>query len=308
MKAIKRIIKAYRGEAPDFSVPGWSKSRGYDLFTPKDVEEEVPLILVLHGYTHDGRKMRSLTSPDGSPDHPRVFDRMANQRGFAVAYPYGSKIGFLPGRCWAAGGGVSGFAPVGDPAVRLKVDDVAFIRDLLRHLGAEARIDQDRVFLLGISNGGAMVQRLATEMPECWKGVVTVAGCNQYCAALNTRPGQAVPRLHIHGTSDKVWPYEGGKVKAVGVMESVEKSVAGWVQANQAQLAEETPLHSAAAEDPTSVSLRRYQGVAPVEHYIVKNGGHAWPDGDEFMSPRLMGLVCRHFSANQVALDFFERC
>lgn len=304
---LKRLIKAYKGRSPTREVPGWPKARGFDIFLPPKPKERVPLIVVFHGYTQDGSLMRALTSATGDLEDPAIFDRAANHRGYGVVYPYGTKIGFLPGRCWNAGGRVNGFAPVGDPAVRLNVPDVDFFQDLLATIESNHPVDASKVFLVGISNGGAMVQRLAVELPARLQAVATVAGCNQYSAATHHTPPEPVALLHIHGTQDKVWPYAGGKFGTAGVMESVERSVQGWIQANQAEPTEERALDPVYPDDPVRVHLKRYQGLKPVECYRLDGGGHSWPGGHQFMSEKVIGKVSRQLSANDVILDFFDR-
>lgn len=270
------------------------------------MESAPPLIIVFHGYTQDGAIMRALTGPSGKPDDPETFDRLANDRGFAVCYPYGTKIGFLPGRCWNGGGRVGGFAPVGDPAVRQNVDDVGFVGELISHLKTHYNVDTERVFLAGISNGGALAQRLAVQNPGRFKALATVAACNQFSAAAGPKPERALPLLHVHGTEDKVWPYQGGKFGGAGLMESVERSLACWTRAAQAKLTEESKLEPLDPLDPVRVERRAYSGEHPVHLYTLHGGGHYWPGGSQFLPEKVIGKVSRQLAANQLILDFFE--
>jgi polyhydroxybutyrate depolymerase len=306
---LKRIIKAVKGNRPTISLPNWGKSRGYDIHLPpgEDPAKPLPLVVAIHGYTHDGLQMANLTSPTGSATHPDSLNSLANSEGFAVVYPYGTRIGFMPGRCWNAGGGINGFAPVGEPARRLKVNDVKFFRDLLDDVKQKQAIDDRRVYLVGISNGGAMAQRLAVDLPQLWAAVATVAGCNQYAAARNVIPTDPMPLLHIHGVEDRVWSYQGGDFRGFGLMESVESSVNRWVQANRATLEHDSVLSPISEVDSTRVRLKTYKGASDVHFYSIEGGGHAWPSGFQYLPKKLMGEVSFQLSANQVIWDFFRR-
>lgn len=304
---LKRLLKAYRGQSPQHRLPKWPKNRGFDLYLPNTPQTPPPLILVFHGYTQDGGLMRRLTGPTDRDDDPKVFDRAANARGYAVCYPYGTKIGFLPGRCWNAGGRQGGYAPVGDPAVRLKVDDIAFVDDLLSHLTSHFGVDPHRVFLAGISNGGALIQRLATVHPENFLALASVAACNQYSASNEAPPERCLPLLHIHGTKDKVWPYQGGKMTGLGLMESVENSVAGWVRAAGNPDFSESDLEPLDPKDPIRVRKKRYRGSHPIELYTLVGGGHYWPGGSQFLSEKVIGKVSNQLDANGLILDFFDQ-
>ena len=303
----KKIRKAVRGPRPQYSLPGWSETRGYDLHLPPSHQSPMPLVIAIHGYTQDGRQMSSLTSPDGRADHPDSFNSLADAEGFAVAYPYGTRIKILPGRCWNAGGGINGYAPVGDPARRHNVDDVGFFEDLFSDITKRCSIDLKRVYLMGISNGGAMAQRLAVENPQPWAAIATVSACNQYSAALNRVPQTPMPLIHIHGTEDKVWPYLGKDLRPLGRLESVDSSFQTWLHTNQAELLGDEILPAQTSEDPTRIRVQTYRGRCDTELFTVQGGGHTWPSGFQYLPPRLVGVVSRQMSANTTIWEFFKR-
>src|SRR6185503_17547684 len=68
------------------------------------------------------------------------------------------------------------------------------------------RVDPDRVFATGISNGGMMAGRLACDLPGRFAAIAPVA------ATLATSCDRAEPVsvLHIHGTADMSVPIAGG--------------------------------------------------------------------------------------------------
>ena len=305
-------------KAPDHAVPGWNKGRGYLLHLPRDYEDKLqprPLVVALHGFTHDGKAMRALTSPNGDPSHPDSLDSLADREGFLVAYPNGTSLGIIPGRCWNGGGGVNGYAAVAKKAVDKKIDDLRYLQNLLDHIQSHYRVKEEEIFFTGISNGAALVHRFATEYPELVAGVAVVAGCNQFAVSSGVKPKAPVPVLHIHGTEDPIWSYRGGSVLLLGQMDSVDSSIAIWTQANAAQLVEEQTLQFPEAED-LPVKMQRYAAAASggspdprreVVLYSVIGGGHAWPGGQQYLSEKIIGRSHPRFSANSTIWDFFKK-
>lgn len=283
---------------------GWPDDRGYELRLPRahDASRPVPLVIAVHGYTHDSRAMRALTSPDGDPGHPESLDSLADREGFAVAYPNGSPLKSMPGRGWNAGGGKNGFAAVSNPSVQMGVEDVRYFRELLADIESRLAVDARRIYLVGISNGGAMVNRLAMEMPERIAAVASVAGGNQFSVAEGRAPGQPLPVLFIHGARDTVWPYHGGSVPVVGKMAPIEGSVAEWAACNGCNVVRTRNLPGGVVHQIRPGPTSR----GDVEHYRLDAGGHSWPGGQQFLPKSVIGAVSQALKANEVIWGFFQ--
>ena len=116
------------------------ETRRYVLSVPDGAEGELPLVVALHGRLGTGRGMaRDLGQ-----------DELLDEQGFAAVYPDGYR------RSWNDGRG-------GGPAAEAGIDDVGFIEALLEEVAGQVTVDASRVYLVGISNGGMMAQRLACE-------------------------------------------------------------------------------------------------------------------------------------------------
>ncbi|MCA9778177.1 MAG: hypothetical protein KC800_15730 [Candidatus Eremiobacteraeota bacterium] len=293
----------FKKSKPAHRLPGWPTGRGYDLAVPPKPSGD--LLIVIHGFTHDGRVMKSLTSPNGESFHPASLDSLAAKEGVLVCYPNGTPLTVMPGRCWNGGGGRNGFCAVAKKAVDKNVDDVRYLEKLIEHLSSTHRVD--RVFLAGISNGAALAHRFATERPSQLIGLAVVAGCNQHAASEKLIPSQPIPILHIHGTADPIWPYDGGKIPTQGRLDSVVSSLRIWAEANRANLCEERELPEHRHEG-LRVTLCRYEGEQPIELYRVEGGGHTWPGGRQYLPRKVVGPVHPTFSASTTILDFLKRC
>jgi predicted esterase len=123
-------------------------------------------------------------------------------------------------RSWNAGGGTDGWQCVSRGACQQGVDDGAFFDQLLVELARVVPVDARRVFLTGLSNGGAISHRLACERPSVVAAIATVGGTNQYTAA-GGRCAARVPVLAIHGSDDPCWGYETGTA-ACAFLEAAE--------------------------------------------------------------------------------------
>ena len=174
--------------------------RCWDLFVPDDPEPEPALVIDIHGFLN-----RPSTQRDFSE-----FDRLAEQEGFLVAWPYGIR--------WSWNGG-------GDPwpgdtdldkrpgigccghALNEGIDDVGFVRDLVAAVDDEHGIDPDRVYLSGFSTGCVLAQRIAAEAADLFAGVACMSG---FLLAEVPDGYEPVPIALFNGTEDTISDYEAG--------------------------------------------------------------------------------------------------
>ncbi|KQT31302.1 hypothetical protein ASG29_15175 [Sphingomonas sp. Leaf412] len=146
----------------------------------------VPLLLDLHGYTSDIAQQRFLSGQL----------RQSDLRGFIVVWPQGLN------RSWNAYG-CCGASLAGG------VDDVGFLRTLVSTLKRRSNIDDARVYVTGLSNGGSMTHRLACEAADVFRAAAPVSfTLNREAAAC--RPSRPIPVVAFHGTSDVLVQYYGG--------------------------------------------------------------------------------------------------
>ena len=168
--------------------------RSYRLFTPSTIDptKPAPLIIALHGGPGNAAQFE-LTSG---------LTEYAYLNKFYVVYPNGIKaIDNQKGpQSWNAG-------ECCGPAARTKVDDVAFIKELITRLKSSYLIDSSRVLAIGFSNGGMLAYKLGCELSDIITGIGVQSATlgSDYC-----RPSLPVSLIHIHGTDDKNLPIEGG--------------------------------------------------------------------------------------------------
>ena len=177
---------ATRPEAPQFAgrhgefaneaVAVDGGTRRYRLVVPRtvDLARPMPLVVAFHGMLVDDK--------DAMPTYTRLSET-AERHGFMIAYPN-------------AAGGVWGMWP------RKIVDDVAFFDALLARVSADYRIDPDRIYVLGMSNGGYFAHLLARERSKTIAAAASHSGPLGLETFFGVNAERKFPVLIVHGTQD----------------------------------------------------------------------------------------------------------
>jgi poly(hydroxyalkanoate) depolymerase family esterase len=250
----------------------------YRLYIPgRCGPEALPLVVMLHGCKQD---------PDGFAAATRM-NVLAEAHGFLVAYP--KQAGNAnASHCW------NWFEPKHQQRDRGEPSLIAGItRDIIAEYGADAR----RVYVAGLSAGGAMAAVMATTYPDVYAAVGIHSGL-AYAAARDVPsafaamrgPGPKPPRrksraappiahrpmIVFHGDGDKtVHPSNGDDLIAQA---SRAGSGAGPQGAFTAH--ERTVEHGrASGREYTRTTYRDIAGNAVMEQWLIHGGAHAWSGG-----------------------------
>lgn len=247
---------APRSDDREVTVEG--RERRYRVVTPPgDTGEagdtELPAVVAIHdaGNTIDGMVQAT------------QLQRAAVRHGFAVVFPAAADEAE---RTWNAG-----FCCGAGPSVGL--DDMAFLDAVVDEVAAGERVDADRLYLAGVSNGAVMAYRYACERAERVDGVGSVAGTMDPEAC---QPSEPVSVLEIHGTADDVVPFDGGEmpdfVQATQPAISAEALVRHWAEAGSCS---EEPTTT--TDDPvTRTTWEQCDAGASVELIAIEGAGHTW--------------------------------
>jgi polyhydroxybutyrate depolymerase len=265
------------------AVKSGSIDRCYRIHVPPaySSDQPVPLVLSLHGFAEQA----------GIQEWLSQWDTLADAENFIVVYPEG--LG-MPLR-W-------NIAP--DEAAKA-TDDVQFMRDLLAEVSEKASIDPERIYVNGMSNGGAMTGRIACEMSDVVAafGMVSALPLDPPAGCLPTR---AVPIIAFHGTADPIVLYEGGTTRLPGAnpvtYPAVGKWIAGWAARNGCQ--PEPEALPALADDVSGVRYAGCTDDVEVLFYTIAGGGHTWPGGSPI---DLAGKTTTSISATRMMWEFFSR-
>ncbi|HLX66140.1 MAG TPA: PHB depolymerase family esterase [Puia sp.] len=265
------------------------RARAFVLYQPDGLTSDVPLVIALHGRLGTGGGMEKLTH----------FEAIAGREKFLLIYPDGVRKSWNDGRS--------------TPAEKEGVDDVEFIRALIDSAVRHCSVDQKRVYVTGISNGGFMTMRLATGLSDKIAAVAVVAATMDAGTARDATKVNPMSVLIMHGRKDPLVPIDGGSVHggAGGPILSHDSAVRWWVRVDGCQLyhlTSEMILDSAG--DGTFASYRVHPGGAEgteVVDYVIENGGHTWPGGWQYLPVFLVGKTSRNLNASEIIWAFFQR-
>ena len=140
-----------------------------------------------------------------------VMGPLVDEEDFVGVYPQGVE------NSWNAGSG-------GVPST---ADDVGLTLHILEWLGNEIIIDEDRLYSLGYSNGGAFSYRLALDTDK-FAAIASLSASffEGRIIAPDVRP---LSVLQIHGEDDQKVPYHGGQSSALPIIfESAMNTVTMW--------------------------------------------------------------------------------
>ena len=226
------------------------RPRTWELHVPEGLDPGAPLVVALHGAGGSGAGFRASSG----------YDELADAEGFAVVFP--DAIGVLP--TWDAGG----CCP---PASLTRPDDVGFVVALVDRLVAELASDPDRVYVTGHSNGAMLTHRLACETDR-FAAAVAVAGSLEWPCA----DPPAVSMLQIHGTADRIVPYDDRVEGVLGIeFTPAPVSIERW---STLLGCDPDPVIEIDGAVTTSTSTGCRDDVT-VELRSIEGGDHSWPRG-----------------------------
>lgn len=180
-----------------------------------DHKKEYPLVIMLPGAGLSAELGREW-------DWGNRVERLAEKEKFIVVYANAHEPGsdlaiqepenplYMNGGYWR-----TCFGKPGESAEFFKVDDVEYLRKVIKKVKSEGLpIDNKRIYLMGMSNGGEMAQRAAREMPDVLAGVGAVMPVNSMpanieffsCAKQEQKP---LPMIFIYSPKDTLldWIY-----------------------------------------------------------------------------------------------------
>jgi len=276
--------------------PGWiagtargpGGSRDFKLWVPASLEkgQDAPLVVVLHGCTHDAKNMAEISG----------LNELAETNCFLAVYPEQSRLANLM-KCWNWFNPKHQARDAGEPSILAAV---------VEQVCSSHRVDRDRVYLVGVSAGGAMASILAATYPELFAALAIFAGAEYKAATsiseglaamtqggpdpvrqgqlafeamrvgLARKPRRRMPVIVFHGTADN-------RVSLV----NADQAIAQWSKTNVCLAAEFSENGFVLTEKvidaqvPDGHAFRRHiyveaDGHLLLEKWIVQGLGHAW--------------------------------
>lgn len=266
---------------PRSTTPAQSRSRGifeqrhyvgaegkmsYMLYLPSGMMDGMPLVIMLHGCTQ------------GPEDFARgtAMNELAEEMGFIVAYPRQTAAANMQ-RCW------NWFRP-GDQ--QRDMGEPALIAAATRRIASEFHADRRRIYVAGLSAGGAAAAILGSTYPDVYAAIGIHSGLvcgaardmpSAFAAMRNgpsssqrgPRPDHFVPVITFHGDKDV----------------TVNEQNSAYIFAEAAQ---QCGMSLAVRKETGGTAgIRKYtreMGCGPdgnilIERWTIRGAGHAWSGG-----------------------------
>jgi len=263
-------------EFRDLRFVGSAGAIHYKLFVPAGLGASPPLLVMLHGCTQ---------SPDDFARGTRM-NALAREHGYVVAYPAQAKSKNAS-KCWNWFRSHDQQRGQGEPAI---------IAELTRHLAKAYRLDDRRVYVAGLSAGGAMAAVLASTYPDVYAAIGVHSGLpigaahdlpSAFAAmrqGASARAGSVpsmsidrVPAIVFHGDRDTVvHPCNGAAV----VAQCIDGTVSAPPAERDAALVTEVRGSVPGGHAYTRTMFKRADGTIAAEQWVVHGGAHAWFGGD----------------------------
>lgn len=248
-------------------------TRGYMLYVPlKRPPHPMPLVVMLHG---------CLQSPEDFARGTQM-NALAEEFGFVVAYPR-QPASANPAKCWNW---------FNEADQQREGGEAALIAGIATQVVQQNGIDPTRVYVAGLSAGGAAAATLGQQYGDIFAAVgvhsglacgaaqtmsAAMAAMRTGAAGVSNRAKTLVPTIVFHGDSDTtVNPTNADHVLAQAAAERHLKQT-------------RHEGRSAGGVAYTRTVAIDTKGVAVLEQWTVHGSGHAWSGGDargSFTDPR----------------------
>jgi poly(hydroxyalkanoate) depolymerase family esterase len=257
-------------------------TRSYKLYIPSGYRgQSLPLVVMLHGCTQ---------GPDDFASGTRMND-VAEEQQCLVVYPAQAQ-GANPSKCW-------NWFKAGDQ--RRDQGEPSIVAGITRLIMSSHNIDPGRVYVGGLSAGGAMAVIMGMTYPELYAAVGVHSGL-AYAAAHNLPSAfavmrrdsvadggmgivgargldigeRAVPTIVFHGDRDTtVHPLNGEHV----ISQSLTARGSGTAGTGASSHVTVERGQAANGHAYTRTIYHDTYGHPSVEHWLVHGAGHAWSGG-----------------------------
>ncbi len=241
-------------------------ARSYKLYVPSSYDgQALPLIVMLHGCTQSAADFATGTR----------MNELAEERNFLVAYPE-QPASANPRKCWNWFLRTQQTRDFGEPSI---------VAGITRQVMSAYAIDSQRVYVAGLSAGGAAAAVLGTTYPDIYAAVGVHSGI-AYGLAKDVDSAFAVMKRGPSAAKSPVQPANGVPIPTIvfhGDRDRTVNKVNGDRFAEALDSPEYAkrvePGHVAGSRAYTKTSYLDANGREVLEQWDIHDAGHAWSGG-----------------------------
>lgn len=189
-----------------------------------------------------------------------------------------------------------------DPAMRFNVDDIGFTSKIVDTLKTELNIDTKRIYAIGGSNGGMLVHKIATELPDIFAAVAENQGVaggrpDTLSDIIVVEPIQKIPFIFIHGMSDLEVKFQGGWSLSWPRYDiPFAESVSIWANNNGCGTTPDTTIVDGLNGKVWIVDFNNCSENFDIRAIAIENKGHGWP-----------GIAESGYDGTNASIDFLRK-
>ncbi len=261
--------------------------RAYKIHLPKQyfmLNKALPLVFVFHG---GGGSASNIENQTG-------LSAKADLENFVVVYPEGTPKGLLNLKTWNAG----------NCCAKNDEDDIAFVDKMIAELPLKYKIDKNKIYATGHSNGAMLCYRIANELSTKIAAIAPNAGNFQLQEAYN--PERNVPVIHIHSKLDNNVTFTGGIGSA-----SINKQYNTPIDSCLDVISKRATCNSNKKIVVENALFTYYKWNAcgnsdfEIDYYLTEDGGHSWPGGNK--GSAMGDEPSKAFNNNDIIWSFFKK-
>jgi poly(hydroxyalkanoate) depolymerase family esterase len=242
-------------------------AREYKVYVPSGARgRKLPLLIMLHGCAQDANDFALGTG----------MNHLSEEHGFIVAYPR-QAVRANHSRCWNWFSMADQRRDAGEPSI---------IAGITRAIMEEFRVDSRRVYIAGLSAGGAMAAVMCATYPELYEAAGIHSGL-AYGSATDVASAFAAMKGAANLASDRGGARRAGARTIVfhGASDRTVHPSNGEVIFSAASVGlpnGEVVQHegSTGGRAYTRAVVLDPAGVAHAEHWAIDGLGHAWSGGN----------------------------
>ncbi len=281
--------------------------RYFDVFIPLIIETNPKLVILLHGGTQSKEELF-----DSNAGASKYWKEVAEKNNFLLVVPNGTN--YKNGK--TKGSNLNWNDCRKDEILKNKYqfNDVEFISKLIDWSSENYKINTQKVFATGTSNGGLMCFRLATELPQKITAIATFSANlfqENECVSSNF----PIPVMIVSGTKDEFIPFNGGKTKFKNEdVKSSQETVDYWIKNNNLSKEDvlKTDIPQTINDDDSTIKKYVFgnsENQKQVVYFVVDGGGHTMPGKKYVLSTfkqRIVGRQNQDVEGAEIAWNFFN--